>query len=108
MKLSAIASSARVAAVSKKLKSPAVAAVLTGVEIAGTAVAFGVAETVISVAAAYAAYRALSGRAAAAPDPEPDPEILREISPVHVEVVEIAPSRVVQTGSIETDPRETA
>jgi hypothetical protein len=44
---------------SSKLKSPVAAAVLAGFEVAGTAVAFGVAETILGVAAACCAYRAL-------------------------------------------------
>jgi hypothetical protein len=44
---------------SSKLKSPVAAAVLAGFEVAGTAVAFGVAETILGVAAACYAYRAL-------------------------------------------------
>jgi hypothetical protein len=47
--------------VASKLKNPLGVAMLTGFEIAGTAVAFGVAETLLGVAAAYWAYRALGG-----------------------------------------------
>jgi len=41
----------------KQMKNPAIAAALTGVEIVGTAVAFGAAETLLAVAVAYAVYR---------------------------------------------------
>jgi hypothetical protein len=44
---------------SSKLKSPVAAALIAGFEVAGTAVAFGVAETILGVAAACYAYRAL-------------------------------------------------
>jgi hypothetical protein len=51
---------------SSKLKSPVAAAVLAGFEVAGTAVAFGVAETILGVAAACCAYRALDRNRATA------------------------------------------
>jgi hypothetical protein len=48
----------------QKLKNPVAAAVLAGVEVAGTAVAFGVAETLLGLAAAYVAFQALDRRGA--------------------------------------------
>ena len=49
-------------ALGQKLKNPVAAAVLAGVEVAGTAVAFGIAETLLGVAAAYFAFQALDRR----------------------------------------------
>lgn len=61
----------------QKLKNPVAAAVLAGVEVAGTAVAFGVAETLLGLAAAYYVFQALDRRGSsdgagdAAADTEP-------------------------------------
>jgi hypothetical protein len=44
------------------LKRPAVAAATTGAEIVGTALAFGAAETLLAVVAAYTVYRLVEER----------------------------------------------
>jgi hypothetical protein len=66
--------------ITEKLKSnPVGVAVLTGFEVAGTAVAFGVAETVLGVAAAYVAYQAIERGetpGGAAPEGAPSREAL--------------------------------
>ncbi|MCL2450869.1 MAG: hypothetical protein FWD17_18145 [Polyangiaceae bacterium] len=69
--------------VAYKLKSPVGLAVVTGFEIAGTAAAFGVAQTLMGVAAAYWAYRALGGR-----PPEPL-GVEAGAEPAGLEVVEV-------------------